>query len=149
VYPVLYRNDGTSCRNISDFLYRNLETILCFITAGLYITIVASRILAGTGFDCSPEYLHMEKNATSVTSSALRFPALQPIHYSFYAGCNRGDLNRVADLGRLHLLELAPPHEAVSTSGTVFDDNVRFVIHSHNHPPLSLLPSRPPPHQGL
>ena len=62
--------------NITDFLYRNLESVLCLITAALYITIAASRVQAGEGFECSATYLHIEKNATAVTLAAAHISSI-------------------------------------------------------------------------
>jgi hypothetical protein len=41
--------------------------MLCLIISALFLLMIASRIQAGTGFDCSAEYLHFEKNAIAVT----------------------------------------------------------------------------------
>jgi hypothetical protein len=39
------------------------------------------------------------------------------------------DVDHASDLSCLSLFELAPPHEAVSTTWTVFDDNVGISIY--------------------
>lgn len=55
-------------RNYVDFLYKNLESLLCIIVACLFLVMTASRVQAESGPVCLSSYLHIEKNATSVTT---------------------------------------------------------------------------------
>ena len=58
-------------RNQSDFLYSNLESLLCITISFLLIAMTASRIEAGYEASCSVFYLNIEKNATSVNLPAI------------------------------------------------------------------------------
>jgi hypothetical protein len=49
-----------------DFIYKNLESLLCIIVAGLFLVLTASRVQAQSGSMCLSYYLHVETNATSV-----------------------------------------------------------------------------------
>jgi hypothetical protein len=51
-----------------DFLYKNLESLLCIIVAGLLLVMTLSRAQAQSGPVCLTFYLHVEKNTTSVLS---------------------------------------------------------------------------------
>mmetsp|Transcript_60930 Transcript_60930/g.127721 ORF Transcript_60930/g.127721 Transcript_60930/m.127721 type:complete len:990 (-) Transcript_60930:733-3702(-) len=57
--------------NLRDFLYKNLESLLCTIVAFLFLVLTLSRIQAQAGSICLSSYLDMEKNTTSISAILL------------------------------------------------------------------------------
>ena len=54
-------------RNVFDFLYQNLESVLCILIAICFFLLTASRVAAGSALDCPYSYfLEVEKNLTAV-----------------------------------------------------------------------------------
>jgi hypothetical protein len=55
---------GKSCRDVSNLVYMNLESIMCIAVAGLFFILTAARAVAGE--KCSSVYINVEIKATAV-----------------------------------------------------------------------------------
>jgi hypothetical protein len=62
-----------STDEIINFMYLNLESILHFVIAGLFMTIGVARVLAGNEQGCHVWALQIEKSATSIAALGLFF----------------------------------------------------------------------------
>ena len=137
-------------RNYVDFLYKNLESLLCIIVACLFLVMTASRVQAESGPVCLSSYLHIEKNATSVTTHiclilqkkwtlVLFCRTLVLLDLELDRNCRDHLLYPcagicVSDLCNIAVFYSASSDEAIKTSGTIFNDHVCI-----SHPLIFLL----------